>query len=40
MLAHHLPFSPYLLPYAWRKERGMKRGESKEKRNRKKIPRS
>jgi hypothetical protein len=27
-LAHHPPFSPYLLPCAWKKERGMKKGES------------
>jgi hypothetical protein len=38
ILAHHLPFSPYLLPCAWKKERGMKKGESEKKRNRKGIP--
>jgi hypothetical protein len=27
-LAHHPLFSPYLLPCAWKKERGMKKGES------------
>jgi hypothetical protein len=30
-LVHHPPFSPYLLPYAWKKERGMEIGESEEK---------
>jgi hypothetical protein len=39
ILAPHLPFSPYLIPYIWtKKKRGMKKGESKKgKENRKRY---
>jgi hypothetical protein len=38
ILAPLLPFSPYLLPRAWKKKEGRKKGESeKEKRNRRKY---
>jgi hypothetical protein len=32
ILAQHPPLSPYLLPYVWKKETWMKKGEGEEKR--------
>jgi hypothetical protein len=37
ILAPHLPFSPYLLPYVWKIKEGQKRREQKRKRNRRKY---
>jgi hypothetical protein len=37
ILVHHLPFSPYLLPYVWKKGEGQKKEKPRKKGNMKKY---